>query len=642
MMRRLLAAIGGLLLATSLAAAQVAYIAPNAPNGDSSDRIANTKFVQGALSGGATPVNPNIVFAGPTSGAATAPGFRTLVPADLSSALATPPAIGGTTPAAGTFTTLTANVGGDLQGSLPNPTLANAADGDLLANTSGNSAHPVPTTSSAFFDYVCSSTVGQLWVRLTAAWGCSSLGYINPVWWGADPTGVADSLSAFNSAFAASKNVFVPAGTFKFSAAPTLPAAAFTLRCSSWQATTLETNFATGDFLTLANAGSKISDCGFNSLVTRTSGSYITDTGGNQNLQNLYMLAAYIGILADGTLTNIDNAIIRNLTPLATASGGAAIQVGDASHAPVSVTINSLQVDNPNASQPSYGVHVVNSDDLKIANSGIIHSGADLQVDPTTGETVASLTVINTDFDTSNSPGININPSGTANVLRVRFSNSWASSHTGNGITIDNAGSGLLKSIIFDDMHIFGNGDKGILINNASVDSVIIANSQIAGNTGAGIQIAGNASNVIIHGNQIGAYAGFSGNAFGGIYISATGLNHAQILDNQLAGNTSFAISNGSGAITTNRIADNDGYNPVGATAAASVPASPGTVCAGPSPETHYLKQTATNTATVTIGGQQVTTLANASTYYPVQLGPNECYVITWATTTPTDTKFVH
>lgn len=51
----------------------------------------------------------NTVFAGPTSGGAANPVFRAVVSADLTSALTTPPAIGGTTPAAGAFTTLSAS-----------------------------------------------------------------------------------------------------------------------------------------------------------------------------------------------------------------------------------------------------------------------------------------------------------------------------------------------------------------------------------------------------------------------------------------------------------------------------------------------------------------------------------------------------
>ncbi|RJF86645.1 hypothetical protein D3874_06100 [Oleomonas cavernae] len=51
------------------------------------------------------------VWAGPTTGAAAAPGFRALVAADLAAALAAPPAIGTTTPAAAAFTTAAHGIG---------------------------------------------------------------------------------------------------------------------------------------------------------------------------------------------------------------------------------------------------------------------------------------------------------------------------------------------------------------------------------------------------------------------------------------------------------------------------------------------------------------------------------------------------
>jgi len=38
-------------------------------------------------------------------------------------------------------------------------------------------------TASTWFDNLCNSTVGQIWVRATGAWGCSSLGYYNPAWY---------------------------------------------------------------------------------------------------------------------------------------------------------------------------------------------------------------------------------------------------------------------------------------------------------------------------------------------------------------------------------------------------------------------------------------------------------------------------
>jgi hypothetical protein len=70
MMRRL--AFAALLaILPSLASAQMALIAPTAPNGDNSDRIANTQFVQNALSGSLPLPNGNI-YIGNASNAATA------------------------------------------------------------------------------------------------------------------------------------------------------------------------------------------------------------------------------------------------------------------------------------------------------------------------------------------------------------------------------------------------------------------------------------------------------------------------------------------------------------------------------------------------------------------------------------------
>jgi hypothetical protein len=116
---------------------------------------------------------------------------------------------------------------------------------------------------------------------------------------------------------------------------------------------------------------------------------------------------------------------------------------------------------------------------------------------------------------------------------------------------------------------------------------------------------------------------------------------HNIIAENDLRGNSTSALVNAS-TDTTNRIENNIGYNPVGVTAAANVGTSPATITAGPTPEDHYLNQSATNTATVTKGGQQIATLANSSTYYHIRLDANESYVVTWTTTQPTYTKDVH
>jgi hypothetical protein len=93
------------------------------------------------------------------------------------------------------------------------------------------------------------------------------------------------------------------------------------------------------------------------------------------------------------------------------------------------------------------------------------------------------------------------------------------------------------------------------------------------------------------------------------------------------------------------------GHNMIGTTngalgsntvALANVGTSPATITAGAAPETHYIAQSATNTATVAKGGQTLHTLSVANQRYIVQLGPLESYTVTWATTQPTYIKDVH
>jgi len=173
-----------------------------------------------------------------------------------------------------------------------------------------------------------------------------------------------------------------------------------------------------------------------------------------------------------------------------------------------------------------------------------------------------------------------------------------------------------------------------------SIVSNVITTNNIGGTGSAGIFIDNGAKGVAVVANSIGN-ASSESQAYG-INIAAGAGGRLLIADNVITNNTTANMSVGALSGTDNRIHNNIGYNPVGVTGAANVGTSPATITAGPTPETHYLKQTATNTATVAKGGQQVAALINASTYYVVELGPNESYVVTWVTTQPTYTKDVH
>jgi hypothetical protein len=89
----------------------------------------------------------------------------------------------------------------------------------------GSSGAAVPTSAATWFDNAYCNTVGWAIVRFTSAWTCSKFIAANPVWWGADPTGVSDSTTAFNSAASAvssTGSIEFPAGKFRFNSALSL------------------------------------------------------------------------------------------------------------------------------------------------------------------------------------------------------------------------------------------------------------------------------------------------------------------------------------------------------------------------------------------------------------------------------------
>lgn len=123
----------------------------------------------------------------------------------------------------------------------------------------------------------------------------------------------------------------------------------------------------------------------------------------------------------------------------------------------------------------------------------------------------------------------------------------------------------------------------------------------------------------------------------GGTLTVAAGTSNNYTINNNIGVTITDA-----GTGNTSTVYSNIGYNPVGISAPVTMGTSPFTYTAGHVSETHYVRQSATNTATITKGGQQIATLAGATTYYTIQLGPNESYITTWATTAPTYTKDIH
>ncbi|MCK1707628.1 MULTISPECIES: glycoside hydrolase family 55 protein [unclassified Bradyrhizobium] len=94
-----------------------------------------------------------------------------------------------------------------------------AATANQIPVYPGGGIPPAPTSATTWFDAVYCNTIGYLLVRTTGSWTCSKSIVANPLWWGADPTGVSDSAPAINSALASGVTAMLPAGTFRIASA---------------------------------------------------------------------------------------------------------------------------------------------------------------------------------------------------------------------------------------------------------------------------------------------------------------------------------------------------------------------------------------------------------------------------------------
>lgn len=250
---------------------------------------------------------------------------------------------------------------------------------------------------------------------------------------------------------------------------------------------------------------------------------------------------------------------------------------------------------------------------------------------------VQGVTVDQTNF-TFVTNGIISNASETGALVQLAITNSQFNPGTvsaGVGISTGTEIGGL--QIINNFFVIGGPNQTGISVPRAEHYAII--GNQIQGlnsNTSIGISIGvrvSGAPGMISH-NDI---YGFS---TAGIGIKLLNTSLSALVDSNVFANNATNISN---LGTSNIIRNNPGYNPVGISAAVTMGASPFSYTAGASPETHYINQNPSGTAVGSKSGIQIISIqANISTYYIIELEPNESYSITWATTAPTYTKDVH
>jgi hypothetical protein len=480
----------------------------------------------------------------------------------------------------------------------------------------GSGGSAVPTLLGSLLNTACSTTV-------TRAACALFFGYANPVWWGADPTATTDSAAACNSALAASSKTTFPPGKFKI-----------------------------------------LSGCNYSLTGTVASS---TVTGAGQDATILYFPNATTGMAL--SLSSPSQSVhVRNLTfSIGVANGGTGLSVHQSvplgAYAPSDFTNLTFRGDDGGLATDYWTDAIITSGVSGLKFDGVVvdgssgFSGTGIVISGNVSVSPYYSIVQNFSNCIFNDTAVGIGYGSYVQGMTVTSSNFTGGQY---GILAYGSGTGVLSQLAVTNSQFDTTNDAVTL--STQINNLLFSNNFLfIGSSHTGLNLALN-SNFTVVGNQFVKAPAATGTAAIHVGTTASGFNstvigntftqldYGVILD-AAAANVNIQANNfqtiGVSAIAnsstnTNVIANNWGYNPVGVTAAANVGTSPATICAGPSRETHYLTQSATNTATATEGSQQIAALKTAGAYYSVDLGPNECYIVTWTTTDPTYTKYVH
>lgn len=454
-----------------------------------------------------------------------------------------------------------------------NVVLANGSN--PIPQSIGGTGYTSVASPGGLFDSVCSSTVGQLWVRTTGAWGCTALGFVNPVWWGADPTGVASSTAAFNSAIssaqgAGSQNgiVSIPVGKFKVTGiSVSSPNISFIGQGAPGvnAGPVIVAGSTNSDVFTVSAAYVNFENLAFYSSVTMTAGSFINyQTGASLSyLHNLYMVGGFnpLAINAAGAI-HADTLNIRDFNGKGITINGSGDQY-----------LNNIIMDMDSSSYtPQAGIEVSNSNgSVTISNSDILHSHNNLQLDPGSGQNVKWVYVTNSYFDscdwtynTSTGNAINVAPASGGQVLGLNISNSWAAT-CANGIYFNGSATGNIDGVNISNTMVVNNVQDGIYAkytNHLNLSNMAIAgNSNVTTGTYAGVEFNTGTDNVTITGGVIGVTAGFGSQQKYNVLFDAGFTGTANISNVNLLGGTSGGVSNANARNNTINIANSNGYN---------------------------------------------------------------------------------
>lgn len=398
-------------------------------------------------------------------------------------------------------------------------------------------------------------------------------GWVNILDYGADNTGVNDCSAAFAAAIAALPNggtIYIPQGAFKLSATVTVATNGIQFIGCNRDTAVIWCSSATIDMFVVNAWYVEFRDMTFTTSVTRTAGYAINAPAGYD-----YCVVRHCNVTGSSTLTHYNGINMSNLLMVIDD-----VQFQNWTNVMISLTAGSVAnqyISNilaSNAVQAVAGIQIISTGSLMIANSDIVNAGNALDLIASSGS-IPSIECVNTFFDTSVN-GVRFALTGSANVVRCKFTNCWFGSHTSAGVLFNTTGGGV-DGLTFVNCDFYGSGN-GIYCQ-AAPNNWSVQSSRFAGNTTAAINIAAASAAHFpqIIANNIGAQGGFGNNGTGIIVAAGTYLG-LRISNNIVpaAGNTTILTL---GAVTVGvasnfAITDNAGINPRGNITTPAVPAT--------------------------------------------------------------------
>lgn len=389
---------------------------------------------------------------------------------------------------------------------------------------------------------------------------------------GSASSGILEAVRAVEAI--GSGRVQIPDGTYMVYAPITVVGSYIKIEGSGKGSTRLVTSgFSTEDVISFDGPGTQ----GSNEIheLDLVCSSAQTDGFGIEAVDQTYFKASRIamtdcpgGVKIDdvnqGSLADLS---IRELEPVT----GVAVSIeGTTTFA---MRIDRIVTDSGGAS-PFAGIRIRESGDVQITASHFLNSGFGMLIDPGAGQTVASVDVWGSFFDTTQNHTLTILPSTGGSVVRSRFVQCWfGSSATGNGVYIDSGAGGTVDGITFDSAQIYLNAQHGMLVSGSGVSNIRVSNSVISNNSvsspGTYHGAFFNISDWQFTSNRSGPADGLSGTQSYGLAVFANTNTNYVITGNDLTGNTTAAMSDG-GTGTVKTVRDNLGVDTAYATIVAA------------------------------------------------------------------------